>query len=294
MTPGPASGWSRDARHWRSTASSDAGDLPVHIDPHAMRKAPGVDEIDTESLEQALRSTVRGEVHFDAGNRAAYAHDSSNYRQAPICVVMPRDAGDIEAAVAAAREHGAPVTPRGCGTSLAGAACNTAVVIDASKHMREIVEIDPERRVARVQPGVIRDDLARITEERWNLTYGPDTSTHEYATFGGMVGANSCGVHSVMAGRTADNVIELEVLTYDGRRVRVRRGEEDELERIIAEGGPRSDLYRRMRDLRERYADEIRERYPDIPRRVSGYNLDELLPEKGFNVGAALTGSEGT
>jgi FAD/FMN-containing dehydrogenase len=190
----------------------------MRIDPHAVRQAPGVDEIDTESLERALRASVRGEVRFDAGHRAAYSHDSSNYRQTPICVVMPRDGDDIEAAVAAAHEHGAPVTPRGCGTDLAGSACNTAVVIDASKHMRKIIEIDPDRRLARVQPGVIRDDLARITEERWNLTFGPDTSTHEYATFGGMIGANSCGVHSVMAGRTADNVIELEVLTHDGRR----------------------------------------------------------------------------
>src|SRR4051812_45597073 len=165
----PDSGSSRGARHWRSTASNDAGGGPVRIDPHVMRKAPGVDEVDTESLERMLRATVRGEVRFDAGHRAAYSHDSSNYRQTPICVVMPVDADDIEAAVAAAREHGAPVTPRGCGTSLAGAACNTAVVIDASKHMREIVEIDPERRFARVQPGVIRDDLARITEPKWNL-----------------------------------------------------------------------------------------------------------------------------
>jgi FAD/FMN-containing dehydrogenase/Fe-S oxidoreductase len=266
----------------------------MRIDPHAMREAPGLDEVDTESLERALRSSIRGEVYFDAGHRAAYAHDSSNYRQAPICVVTPLDADDLEAAVAAAREHAAPVTPRGCGTSLAGAACNTAVVIDASKHLRKIVEIDPERRIARVQPGVIRDDLARITEERWNLTYGPDTSTHEYATFGGMIGANSCGVHSVMAGRTSDNVVELEVLTYDGERLRVGSSEEPELDRIVGGDGRRGDLYRRMRDLRERYGDEIRARYPDIPRRVSGYNLDELLQEKGFNVAAALTGSEGT
>src|SRR4051812_25223974 len=150
-----------------------------------MRKPAGADDVDAESLERALRSSVRGEVHFDAGNRAAYSHDSSNYRQTPIGVVLPMDADDIEAAVAAAREHGAPVTPRGCGTDLAGAACNTAVVLDTSKHMREIVEINPDERYARVQPGLIRDDLARITEERWDLTFGPDTSTHEYATFGG-------------------------------------------------------------------------------------------------------------
>ena len=266
----------------------------MRIDPHAMRKAPGVEEVDVDSLEHTLRANVRGEVHFDAGNRAAYSHDSSNYRQTPIGVVTPRDSDDIEAAVAAAREHGAPVTPRGCGTDLAGSSCNTAVVIDCSKHMRKILEIDPDARIARVQPGVIRDDLSRITEERWDLTFGPDTSTHEYATFGGMIGANSCGVHSVMAGRTADNVVELEVLTYDGERLRVGAAEEDEIERIAAEGGRRGDIYRRMKELRDRYADEIRARYPDIPRRVSGYNLDSLLPENGFNVAAALTGSEGT
>src|SRR5204863_8210031 len=109
------------------------------------------------------------------------------------------------------------------------------------------------------------------------VTFAPDTSTHEYATFGGMVGANSCGVHSVMAGRTADNLIELEVLTYDGHRLKVGRSEEGDLDRIVEVGGKRGDLYRRMRDLRDRYAEEIRARYPDIPRRVSGYNLDELL-----------------
>ncbi len=266
----------------------------MRIDPHAMRRPPGVEEVDTDSLERGLRSAVRGEVRFDAGNRAAYSHDSSNYRQAPLGVVLPADADDIEAAVAVAREHGAPVTPRGCGTDLAGSSCNTAVVIDTSKHMREILEINPEERYARVQPGVIRDQLAKVTEERWNLTFGPDTSTHEYATFGGMIGANSCGVHSVMAGRTADNVLELEVLTYDGQRLRVGPTDEDELERLVAEDGRRGDLYRRMRELRDRYADEIRDRYPQIPRRVSGYNLDDLLPEKGFHVGSALTGSEGT
>src|SRR3954454_12811382 len=259
-----------------------------------MRKPAGADDVDAESLERALRSSVRGEVRFDAGHRAAYSHDSSNYRQTPIGVVLPLSADDIEAAVAAARDHGAPVTPRGCGTDLAGSSCNTSVVIDASKHMREIVEIDPERRFARVQPGVIRDDLARITEPKWNLTFAPDTSTPEYATFGGMIGANSCGVHSVMAGRTADNVIELEVLTYDGERMTVGATAEDELERIIQAGGRRGDIYRRMRDLRDRYADDVRSTYPDIPRRVSGYNLDDLLPENGFHVGAALTGSEGT
>jgi FAD/FMN-containing dehydrogenase/Fe-S oxidoreductase len=254
----------------------------------------GVEEIDVRSLQRRLERDIRGEVRFDAGHRAIYAHDSSNYRQAPIGVVLPRDAGDIEAAVATCREHDAPVLPRGCATSLAGQTCNVAVVIDHSKFMREIIEVDADRRRARVQPGVIRDQLADRTEREFDLTFAPDTSTHAYATFGGMIGNNSCGTHSVMAGRTADNVEELEILTYDGVRMRVGPTTDEELEQIIAAGGRRGEIYRRMRDLRDRRADSIRERYPDIPRRVSGYNLDELLPERGFNVARALVGSEGT
>ncbi|MGN6274965.1 MAG: FAD-binding and (Fe-S)-binding domain-containing protein [Solirubrobacterales bacterium] len=261
---------------------------------HRTLAPEGVERINRRALKQALEGAVKGEVRFDLGTRAIYSHDSSNYRQPPLGVVLPRDAEDVVAAVAACHEHGAPVLPRGCGTGIAGSTVNTAVVIDASKYMRGIVEIDPERRVARVQPGVIRDQLASICEERHNLTFAPDTSTHEYATFGGMVGNNSCGVHSVMAGRTADNLEEMEIVTYDGLRMRVGPTSEEELERIIAAGGRRGEIYAGLRDLRDRYADLVRERYPDIPRRVSGYNLDELLPEKGFNVARALVGSEGT
>ncbi|MGN6216050.1 MAG: FAD-binding oxidoreductase, partial [Solirubrobacterales bacterium] len=261
---------------------------------HGTLAPEGIERIDRRALKQALKDTVKGEVRFDLGTRAIYSHDSSNYRQPPLGVVLPRDAEDVVAAVAACREHGAPVLPRGCATSLSGETTNVAVVIDTSKYMREIVEIDAERRIARVQPGVIRDQLAEVTETRHNLTFAPDTSTHEYATFGGMVGNNSCGIHSVMAGRTADNVEELEIVTYDGLRMRVGPTSEEELERIIREGGRRGEIYAAMRDLRDRYAQLVRERYPDIPRRVSGYNLDELLPEKGFNVARALVGSEGT
>ena len=261
---------------------------------HGQLRPEGSEKVDVRSLEQRLAETVRGEVRFDAGTRAIYSHDSSNYRQHPIGVVIPETPDDIVAAVAACHEHGAPVLPRGCATSLSGETTNHAVVIDVSKKMRKIIEVDPEGGTATVEPGVIRDQLSNQTEERFNLTFAPDTSTHEYATFGGMIGNNSCGVHSVMAGRTSDNVVELEVVTHDGLRMRVGPTSEEELERIVAEGGRRGEIYRRMRDLRDRYADEIRARYPDIPRRVSGYNLDELLPEKGFNVARALVGSEGT
>ncbi|HET8565639.1 MAG TPA: FAD-linked oxidase C-terminal domain-containing protein [Solirubrobacterales bacterium] len=261
---------------------------------HGTLAPEGVERVDRRALKQTLTESVKGEVRFDLGTRAIYSHDSSNYRQPPLGVVLPRDAEDVVAAIAACREHGAPVLARGAATSLAGQTANVAVVIDTSKYMREIVEIDPERRIARVQPGVIRDQLAEIVESKYDLTFAPDTSTHEYATFGGMVGNNSCGVHSVMAGRTADNLEELEIVTYDGLRMRVGATSEEELERIIREGGRRGEIYAAMRSLRDRYAELVRKRYPDIPRRVSGYNLDELLPEKGFNVARALVGSEGT
>jgi FAD/FMN-containing dehydrogenase/Fe-S oxidoreductase len=261
---------------------------------HGVLRPEGTENLDVRALRDRLQHDVRGEVNFDGGNRGAYAHDSSNYRQPPIGVVVPRDADDIEAAVAACREFAAPVLPRGCGTGLAGQTCNVAVVIDHSKHMREIVGVDPDQRTARVEPGVIRDQLANRTEEEFDLTFAPDTSTHAYATFGGMLGNNSCGVHSVMAGRTADNTHELEVLLYDGTRMRVGETTDAELDRIVSCGGRRGEIYRRLRDLRDRYAERIRGTYPEIPRRVSGYNLDELLPEKGFNVARALVGSEGT
>ena len=246
------------------------------------------------ALATELRGRIKGEVRFDAGTRAIYAHDSSNYRQVPFGVVVPKDSEDVVAAIEVCCRHGAPVLPRGCGTSLSGETTNVAVVVDTSKYMREILEVNPEEGYARVQPGVVRDQLSGMTEERYGQVFAPDTSTHEYATLGGMIGNNSCGVHSVMAGRTSDNVEELEILLYDGTRMKVGPTSEEELERIIGEGGRKGEIFRRLKELRNRYVDLIRQRYPQIPRRVSGYNLDELLPEKGFNVARALVGSEGT
>ena len=250
--------------------------------------------LDVRELERELKEKVRGEVRFDEGYRAAYSTDSSNYRQAPLGVVVPLDVEDVVSAMSACRRHGAPVSPAGCRTSLAGQMTNEVVIIDASRNLREVLEVDPEKRIARVQPGVIRDHLAKPLETEYGLSFPPDTSTHAFATFGGMIGNNACGAHSVMSGRTSDNVEEMEILLYDGTRMRVGSTGEEELERIIAEGGRKGEIYARLKELRDRYADFIRERYPDIPRRVSGYNLDELLPEKGFNVARALVGTEGT
>ena len=249
--------------------------------------------VDAAALAAALQAELRGEVRFDNGSRALYATDASNYRQIPIGVVVPRDANDVIATVALARKFGAPILARGGGTSLAGQCCNVAVVMDFSKYMHNVVELDPQRKFARVQPGIILDDL-RNEAEQHNLTFGPDPATHTHCTIGGMIGNNSCGVHALMAGKTVDNIDELEILTYDGHRMRVGTTSDDELARIISEGGRRGDIYRRLRDIRDRYADQIRARYPKIPRRVSGYNLDELLPENGFNVARALVGTECT
>src|SRR5215471_13668194 len=166
-------------------------------------------------LESALRRHVGGEVRFDTGSRAVYATDGSNYRQVPIGVVIPRDADDVLAAISTCREHQAPILCRGGGTSLAGQCANVAVVLDFSKYMANILELDAGRRIARVEPGVILDQL-RHAAEKFHLTFGPDPATHSRCTIGGMIGNNSCGVHSVMAGKTDDNIEELEILTYDG------------------------------------------------------------------------------
>jgi FAD/FMN-containing dehydrogenase/Fe-S oxidoreductase len=248
---------------------------------------------DAAALEAALRRNLRGEVRFDRGSRALYATDGSSYRQVPIGVVLPRDSGDVVAAVSLCREFGAPLLCRGGGTSLAGQCCNTAVVLDFSKYMAGILEIDPVRSVARVQPGVILDHL-RNAAEKFHLTFAPDPATHSRCTLGGMIGNNSCGVHSVMAGKTDDNIEELEVITYDGVRLKVSATSERDLEAIIQAGGRRGQIYSDLKKLSEKYATLVRERYPNIPRRVSGYNLNYLLPENGFHVARALVGSEGT
>jgi FAD/FMN-containing dehydrogenase/Fe-S oxidoreductase len=244
-------------------------------------------------LEADLRRAVRGEVRFDDGSRALYATDASNYRQVPIGVVVPADVDDVLATVEACREHGAPILARGGGTSLAGQCCNVAVVIDCSKHLNRVLGIDPDRRVARVQPGVVLDDLAAQAKDH-GLMFAPDPATHASCTFGGMIGNNACGVHSVMAGRVEDNLVELDVVLADGTRLTVGPTTATELDAVVAVGGRRGEIYAALRALRDRTAAEVRARFPDIPRRVSGYNLDELLPEGDFHVARALAGTEGT
>ena len=244
-------------------------------------------------LDNELRRAVRGEVRFDRGSRALYASDASNYRQVPIGVVVPRDEDDVRAAVAVCRAFGAPILARGSGTSLAGQSCNVAVVLDFTKYMNRILAVDIERRTARVQPGVILDTL-RARAEQHQLTFGPDPSTHSRCSLGGMIGNNSCGTHSLVAGKTVDNVHDLTILLYDGTELTVGATSDTELESFVREGGRRGEIYAALRSIRDRYAERIRSRFPRIPRRVSGYNLDQLLPENGFHVARSLVGSEGT
>ncbi|HEV2419541.1 MAG TPA: FAD-binding and (Fe-S)-binding domain-containing protein, partial [Terriglobia bacterium] len=251
---------------------------------------PGVE---MELLAKALRQKLKGEVRFDAGSRALYATDSSNYRHAPIGVVIPRDVEDVIATVAVCREFNAPLLARGGGTSLAGQCCNQAVVLDTSKYLCNVLEIDPDHRIARVEPGAVLDRL-RAAAAPHQLTFAPDPSTHSRCTLGGMIGNNSCGTHSLMGGNTVDNVEELDILTYDGLRLTVGRTLDTELAGILREGGRRGEIYASLLRLRDRYADLVRTRFPRIPRRVSGYNLDQLLPENGFHVARALVGTEGT
>ncbi|HEX3472391.1 MAG TPA: FAD-binding and (Fe-S)-binding domain-containing protein [Silvibacterium sp.] len=244
-------------------------------------------------LEARIKSRIQGEVHFDPGSRALYATDASNYRQVPVGVVLPRSVADVEAAIAACRELGAPILARGAGTSLSGQCCNVAVVLDFSRYMRSILSLDPHTRVASVEPGIVLDRV-REAAEFHHLTFAPDPATHSRCTLGGMIGNNSCGTHALMGGKTVDNIRALDVLLYDGTRMTVGATSDEEFHRIIAAGGRPAQIYAGLARIRNKYQHLIRERFPRIPRRVSGYNLDELLPENGFHVARSLVGSEGT
>ncbi len=253
------------------------------------------------AVEADLRGRIEGEVRFSAGDRAIYSTDASSYRQLPLGVVIPRSIDDVVQTVASCHEHGVPVLSRGGGTSLAGQCCNTAVVMDFSKHLHRILDLAPADRKAVVQPGLILDVLrSRGEQAHPAVTFGPTPSTHDHCTIGGMIGNNACGNYSIMsefygAGpRMAHNVADMEVLTYDGLRMHVGPTSEAEIERIVAEGGRRGQIYADLRRLRDRYAPLIRARMPEFPRRVSGYNLDGLLPENGFDLAYALVGTEGT
>ncbi|MER5729207.1 FAD-binding and (Fe-S)-binding domain-containing protein [Streptomyces sp. NPDC002138] len=234
----------------------------------------------TGDLERALRTRLRGGVDFGAAARALTTMDASNYRRVPLGVVAPRDAEDVAAALRVCAEAGVPVVPRGGGTSIAGQATGTGVVLDLTRHMNALVSVDPDARTAVVQPGLVLDRL-RDAARPYGLTFGPDPSTHSRCTVGGMIGNNACGAHSVAWGTTADNVAELAVTTYGGTAHRIGTG---------WTGAPAG-----LRELVAGSLGPLRTGMPQgLRRRISGYALDALLPERGTEVARAFCGSEGT
>src|SRR3954447_636448 len=266
---------------------------PTNIEDRLQTGTTAELTLDPSAIAAELRAGVKGEVRFGDGDRGMYASDAGNYRMVPIGVVLPRNADDVLQTLAVCRRYGAPIVARGGGTGIPGQTVNAAVLIDFSKYMNRIVELNPRQGYARIEPGIVLDELRNAAAPH-GLTFGPDPATHSRNTLGGMIGNNSCGIHSMMAGETVDNIEELDVLLYDGTRMTVGATSDEDLERIIAEGGRRGDIYRRLRDLRDRYADRIRAEFPMIPRRVSGFNLPALLPEHGFHVAKTLVGTECT
>jgi FAD/FMN-containing dehydrogenase/Fe-S oxidoreductase len=259
-------------------------DLPMPVRAERARAAAG-----TAGWQGDLLAAALDAVRLDDGARATYSTDSSNYRQVPLAVVTPRTVDEAVAVVAVCHRHRVPLLSRGGGTSLAGQTTNAAVVLDWTKHCNRLVSVDVAARTCVVEPGIALDDLNRQLADS-GLMFGPRPSTHRSCTLGGMIGNNSCGATAQAYGKTVDNVRRLEVLTVDGARFWAGRTDGA----IEAAAGRVEEIHRALHRLVAEHAEEIRLRYPDIPRRVSGYNLDSLLPEKGFDVARALVGSEGT
>ncbi|HET7328192.1 MAG TPA: FAD-linked oxidase C-terminal domain-containing protein [Nocardioidaceae bacterium] len=253
----------------------------------------GRPDLDVTALEQALTEQVDGEVRFDAGSRGAYSTDASNYRQVPIGVVVPRSVEAGAKAIQVCRTHGAPVLSRGGGTSLGGQCTNVAVVLDWTKYCNRLISVDPEAETCVVEPGIVLDDLNSQLSP-YGLEFGPRPSTHSHCALGGMLGNNACGATAQRSGKTEQNIVALEMLTYDGLRCWVGQTSDEEYDAIVADGGRKAELYRGLREIADRHGAQVRDRFPDIPRRVSGYNLNALLAENHFDVGRLLVGSEGT
>jgi FAD/FMN-containing dehydrogenase/Fe-S oxidoreductase len=247
------------------------------------------------ALQAELSRRISGEVRFDNVSRAIYATDASNYRQVPIGVVIPKGQQDVVETIAVCRQYRAPILSRAGGTSLAGQCCNAAVVIDWSKYSNHIIELNVAERFARVEPGTICDAVVTAAKPH-DLTYAPDPATHDHCCFGGMLGNNSCGAHAQMNGPAVNNVESLEILLYDGTRMTVGWISEADWRRRMAGDGREAEIYAKLMSLRQRYQGLIESRYPKISRRISGYNLDQLVPnDKGMvNIARALIGSEGT
>jgi FAD/FMN-containing dehydrogenase len=244
-------------------------------------------------IEAALKKRVEGEVRFDRYTCLLYSTDASIYQIEPIGVVVPRHKGDVQAAIEIANHFGVPILSRGGGTSLAGQAVGHAIVLDFSKYMQNVLEVNREELWCRIQPGVVQDELNAHVRSM-GLQFGPDTSTSNRATIGGMIGNNSAGAHSLTYGKTLDHVLELTVLLADGSEAVLKDFSPDSIQRKIKSNGIEGQLYREVSEVAQQNKNEILSRYPKIMRRVSGYNLDEFVKEQPFNLSRMITGSEGT
>jgi FAD/FMN-containing dehydrogenase/Fe-S oxidoreductase len=244
-------------------------------------------------LEHDLRRVVAGEVRFDKMSRLLYSTDASIYQVEPIGVVIPRDKGDVQAVIEVANRHGVPILPRGGGTSLAGQTVNRAVVLDFSRYMNQLLEVNGEELWCRVQPGLVQDELNALVRPQ-GLLFGPDTSTSNRATLGGMLGNNSAGAHSIAYGLTIHHALELTVLLADGTEAALKALTPEALQAKLRENGLEGQIYREVVRIVGDHREEILARYPKIMRRVSGYNLNEFMGEQPLNLSRLVVGSEGT
>ena len=238
-------------------------------------------------LERRLRRELRGDVFFDDFSRGRYSTDASIYQLMPIGVVVPKSDDDVEAAIKIAKEEGIPVLPRGSGTSQNGQAIGEALLLDTTRHLNTVVDFDKENRTACVQPGLVLDHLNRFLKPH-GLFYPVDVSTANRATLGGMTGNNSCGARSIRYGNMVHNVRSVEALLADGSRAHFKKLNDDP-----NNGNVSAILLKQLLTLGEREAEEIVARFPDLLRRVGGYNIDELIKDEP-NLGSLLVGSEGT
>ena len=258
-----------------------------------MTLATSADTTLARDLAAELERRVSGEVRLDDFSRTLYSTDASIYQMKPVGVVTPRDADDVVAVVELANREGIPVLPRGAGTSLSGQTVNHAIVLDFSRHLNRLLEVNPEEGWARVEPGIVVAALNRQVAEH-RLHYAPDPSTVNRATVGGGIGNNSCGTHSVLFGKTIDQVMELDTVLSDSTRARLGPISPSSLEYRLSGPGLLGNAYRETARLAEANRSEIEARYPKIMRRVSGYNLDEFLDPDPFNLARIVVGSEGT
>ena len=248
---------------------------------------------DTAELIHDLNEIIQGEVRSDDMSRTLWSTDASIYQIKPVAVVLPKSNDDVISVVETCKKYGVSVLPRGGGTSLAGSTVGESVIVDFSRYMHELKEVNLEEQWVRTQPGIILDELNKKIEKHGFL-FAPDPSTSNRANVGGALGNNSCGAHSIMWGKTIDNTLELDTILSDGTSAKLGPLTGDNLEYKMRMTGLEGDIYRNLFKIGESHRDEILERYPKIQRRVSGYNLDEFVGGSDFNMGKFVVGSEGT